>query len=127
MPSLRLSQREDGNGEGGNGEEVYEALANAFFTCNEDGSSGIADDAIPVKQLLLNPSHTRHDAIRNMAIAPVYQEMHWLKGVLRTNAMVLDFGFKDKENNEGEKEVYGGIFPLINRCNHRYLLSFHLS
>ena len=123
VPSLQLSQPEEGDGE-----EVYEALANAFFTYNEDGNSDIADDAFAVKQLLSNASHTRHDTIRNMAIAPLYQEMHWLKGVLRTNAIVLDLGFKDKDKNEGEREVYGGIFPLINRCNHRYQVhSFHLS
>ncbi|KAF9530036.1 hypothetical protein CPB83DRAFT_905603 [Crepidotus variabilis] len=52
----------------------------------------------------------------------------WIEGVVRTNAIVLDLieGPKMQQSKkkppqhdkDGQKEIYGGIYPLINRANH---------
>lgn len=53
----------------------------------------------------------------------------WVEGVVRTNAVVLELIEDSGSNNRntrgksseetGQKEIYGGIYPLINRANHR--------
>ena len=41
-----------------------------------------------------------------------------VEGIVRTNALQLELDSKGKIPRE-EREVYGGVYPLINRGNHR--------
>jgi len=49
----------------------------------------------------------------------------YVEGVVRTNAVMLELlpakekGKGGEEGTVGERTLYGGVYPLINRCNHR--------
>ncbi|KAF8161458.1 hypothetical protein B0H34DRAFT_380664 [Crassisporium funariophilum] len=46
-----------------------------------------------------------------------------VEGIVRTNALALDLQFpKSMENDGPSAKLYGGVYPLINRCNHRTFL-----
>lgn len=46
-----------------------------------------------------------------------------VEGIVRTNGLILELDPKGKLS--GPKDFYGGVYPLINRANHRYeLLSY---
>ena len=44
-----------------------------------------------------------------------------VEGIVRTNALALQLKFpKSMENDGPDAKLYGGVYPLLNRCNHRY-------
>jgi hypothetical protein len=44
-----------------------------------------------------------------------------VEGIVRTNALALQLKFPKSMANDGpDAKLYGGIYPLLNRCNHRY-------
>ena len=50
-----------------------------------------------------------------------------VEGIVRTNALALQLNFPKSMSNDGpDAKLYGGVYPLLNRCNHRYgaLFSF---
>ena len=43
-----------------------------------------------------------------------------VEGIVRTNALALQLEFpKSMANDELDAKLYGGVYPLLNRCNHR--------
>jgi hypothetical protein len=43
-----------------------------------------------------------------------------VEGIVRTNALALQLEFpKSMENDGPDAKLYGGVYPLLNRCNHR--------
>ena len=48
-----------------------------------------------------------------------------VEGIVRTNALALQLNFPKSMANDGpDAKLYGGVYPLLNRCNHRYRASF---
>ena len=43
-----------------------------------------------------------------------------VEGIVRTNALALQLNFPKSMANDGpDAKLYGGVYPLLNRCNHR--------
>ena len=43
-----------------------------------------------------------------------------VEGIVRTNALALQLDFPKSMANDGpDAKLYGGVYPLLNRCNHR--------
>jgi len=43
-----------------------------------------------------------------------------VEGIVRTNALALQLKFPKSMANDGlDSKLYGGVYPLLNRCNHR--------
>lgn len=43
-----------------------------------------------------------------------------VEGIVRTNALALQLNFPKSMANDGpDVKLYGGVYPLLNRCNHR--------
>ena len=50
-----------------------------------------------------------------------------VEGIVRTNALALQLNFPKSMANDGtDAKLYGGVYPLLNRCNHRYRVFFDL-
>jgi len=95
-------------------EEVYELLANGLVDLKSiDGHTGEAEDE------LKDEGRRRLEEIRGMAISSCFGGDHWVEGVIGANALVLELGNGNKKGKEERKVIYGGVYPLINRCNHR--------
>ena len=51
-----------------------------------------------------------------------------VEGIVRTNALALQLKFPKSMANDGpDAKLYGGVYPLLNRCNHRYRALFFLT
>ena len=50
-----------------------------------------------------------------------------VEGIVRTNSLALQLNFPKSMANDGlDAKLYGGVYPLLNRCNHRYRFFFAL-
>ena len=51
----------------------------------------------------------------------------FVEGIVRTNALALQLKFPKSMANDGpDAKLYGGVYPLLNRCNHRLEILFCL-
>jgi hypothetical protein len=95
-------------------EEVYELLANGLVDFESiEGHTGEAEGE------LKDEGRRMLEEIRGMAISSCFGGDHWVEGVIGANALVLELGNGNKKGKEERKVIYGGVYPLINRCNHR--------
>lgn len=118
---------EDGKMKGTEREQVYGLLAHGFVDLESlgghPGNLGNVDIEL-VDVELIDEGRKRLEDIRGMAISSCFGGEQWVEGVIRTNALVLElFKGNKKRKNEG-KVIYGGVCPLINRCNHRSAKAF---
>ena len=97
--------------------EAYRRLAEGFLEAEGKGTEeeillGTIDE-------IREAGKERYEDVRRMAISSSFDGDHWLEGVVRTNALVLEFEDGQKKSKGEKREIYGGVYPLINRCNHR--------
>jgi hypothetical protein len=99
-------------------QEAYRLLAEGFLEFESEGTEGVQLGHIEEIQ---EAGKERYEDLRRMAISSSFDGGHWVEGVVRTNALVLEFEDGQKKRKEERREIYGGVYPLINRCNHRFV------
>lgn len=102
--------------------EVYELLADGFVELGSIG--GHTGEAVDGE--LKDEGRRRLEDIKGMAISSCFGGDQWVEGVIGANALVLELGNGNKKGKEERKVIYGGVYPLINRCNHRLAHIFFL-
>jgi hypothetical protein len=100
--------------------EAYRSLAEGFCAVEGEGIDGAMQ--LGSVEDVREAGKERYEDVRRMAISSSFDGGHWVEGVVRTNALVLEFEDGQKKNKEEKREIYGGVYPLINRCNHRLVL-----
>lgn len=98
-------------------QEVYRIIAEGFLEVENE--SGEGETRLAPVEVIREAGKQRLADIRSMAISNTVGGGHWLEGIVRTNAVVLEFEDGLKLGKGDKREIYGGIYPLINRCNHR--------
>ena len=97
--------------------QAYQLLAEEFLELDGTNVEG-AIQLGSMKEIRATGKEVYGD-IRKMAISSSFDVGHWLEGVVRTNALVFEFENGQRKSRQEEQEIYGGVYPLINRCNHR--------
>lgn len=100
-------------------QEAYRFLAEGFLEFEGGGTEGEVQLG-PIEEIQ-EAGKERYEDLRRMAISSSFDGGHWLEGVVRTNALVLEFEDGQKKSKEEKGKIYGGVYPLINRCNHRFV------
>lgn len=99
-------------------QEAYRLLAEGFLEAGRTEEIHLGS-----MEEIRAAAKERYEDVRGMAISSSFRGGHWLEGVVRTNALVLEFEEVRQKKKEDKRVIYGGVFPLINRCNHRFVTS----
>jgi hypothetical protein len=72
-------------------------------------------------QIALSLPNSRRAELMAMANSRTIKECPSpVEGIVRTNALALQLEFPKSMANDGpDAKLYGGLYPLLNRCNHR--------